>query len=77
MVQKTTHPAGRAFTYVLALTFRHWRAKPVSIAGIAALALATALGYVLTQLFGGRLGDALTHVVAADAMADALSRAMR
>lgn len=76
MVQKTTHPGGRAFTDVLAFTFRHWRAQPVRIAGIAALALATALGDVLTPLFAGRLVDALSHGVAAADKAAAWSRAL-
>ncbi|SMF99384.1 ABC transporter ATP-binding protein [Burkholderia singularis] len=61
MVQKTRNPGGRAFTDVLAFTFRHWRTQPVRIAAIMLLALAGALGDVLIPLFAGRLVDALSH----------------
>ncbi|KVE38418.1 ABC transporter ATP-binding protein [Burkholderia sp. TSV86] len=61
MVQKTRNPGGRAFTDVLAFTFRHWRTQPMRIAAIMLLALAGALGDVLIPLFAGRLVDALSH----------------
>ncbi|AIO68904.1 ABC transporter ATP-binding protein [Burkholderia oklahomensis] len=76
MVQKTINPGGRAFTDVLAFTFRHWRAQPARTAAIAFFALATALGDVLTPLFAGHLVDALSHGVAAADKADAWSRAL-